>query len=512
MNVLKKNISLVVIILLLCIIPINVKAIPGCCSWHGGEAGCSGGQTLCADGTVSSCPCDGTNSSIHGNSSNSNSQTQSEPVSIWVYIIGFGVFWGGLYLFTHFIEFGEKVSANNKENKRRKRQIEEKQREEELKEQKENDIESIIKSDSENSISVEEIDDELIRRFTSDDLLKIINSNSDDIFYLIDEVNAKKNGYTEREIFDNLCIKILENQKLTPLHNKCIKYLLEKKLINNYETIFVIMLQNKHISLAKYVMNNCNDIKFNFSKHCYLNGEYKSYTEFIFESLLEINDLSLAEKIALKENLSLYLSTSFFENTYDKNDEYKYQLLSVLEKNEKYFHIDIESIFERKINNCNDDEAIIKVIDFYSKINCVLEEKGYYLVFLFIKNQNINCLQYILDTYKHINLDKCIEDNLNDKINGFTPLTYACHRKSSAIVEMLLDYGANGDFPDKYGDTPLAYACYLKNTKLIKMLYERGYRFKNSSDNESLESYMKEKKTYLLPYVYVHKLYKSKKK
>ncbi len=120
MNVLKKNISLVVIILLLCIIPINVKAIPGCCSWHGGEAGCSGGQTLCADGTVSSCPCDGTNSSIHGNSSNSNSQTQSEPVSIWVYIIGFGVFWGGLYLFTHFIEFGEKVSANNKENKRRK--------------------------------------------------------------------------------------------------------------------------------------------------------------------------------------------------------------------------------------------------------------------------------------------------------------------------------------------------------------------------------------------------------
>ena len=121
-------------------------------------------------------------------------------------------------------------------------------------------------------------------------------------------------------------------------------------------------------------------------------------------------------------------------------------------------------------------------------------------------------MQYILDTYKHINLDKCIEDNLNDKINGFTPLTYACYRKSSAIVEMLLDYGANGDFPDKYGDTPLAYACYLKNTKLIKMLYERGYRFKNSSDNESLESYMKEKKTYLLPYVYVHKLYKSKKK
>ena len=76
---------------------------------------------------------------------------------------------------------------------------------------------------------------------------------------------------------------------------------------------------------------------------------------------------------------------------------------------------------------------------------------------------------------------------------------------------MLLDYGADGDFPDKYGATPLAYACYLKNSKLIELLYGRGYRFKNDKDNESLVCYLKEKKTYLLPFVYVHKLYKMKK-
>lgn len=512
MNVLKKNLSLVVIILLLCITPINVKAIPGCCSSHHGEAGCRGNRTVCSDGWVSSCPCDGTNSSINGNSTNSNSQTQSEPVSIWVYIIGFLALWGVFYVLAHFLEFGEKLSANNKENKRRKRAIEEKQREENLKEQKEIDIENIIKSADENSINIEEIDDELLCRFTSDDFLKIINSNSDDVYCLIDEVNAKKNGYTERDIFDNLCCKILENKKLTSLQNKCVKYLLEKRLIKNYETIFTMMLQNQHVSLAKYVMNNCNDIKFNFTKHNFMNGDYKTYTEYIFESLLIINDLTLAEKIAKKENFSFYISTSLFEKTYDQNDTYKYQFLSVFENKEKYLHIDVEGIFEREINKCTDDEEIIKVIDFYSKINCVLEEKGYYLIYLFIKNQNINCLQFILDKYKNINLDKCIEDNLNEKINGFTPLTYACYRKSNIIVEMLLDYGANGDFPDKYGDTPLAYACYLKNSKLIKLLYERGYRFKNDNDNESLERYLKEKKIYLLPFVYVHKLYKSKKK
>ena len=31
----------------------------GCCSWHGGVCGCSGGRALCCDGTLSpSCGCD----------------------------------------------------------------------------------------------------------------------------------------------------------------------------------------------------------------------------------------------------------------------------------------------------------------------------------------------------------------------------------------------------------------------------------------------------------------------
>jgi hypothetical protein len=33
----------------------------GCCSWHGGVAGCSGGRVVCSDGSLSpSCTCNST--------------------------------------------------------------------------------------------------------------------------------------------------------------------------------------------------------------------------------------------------------------------------------------------------------------------------------------------------------------------------------------------------------------------------------------------------------------------
>lgn len=42
-------------------IPINKSALErrGCCSWHKGVCGCSGGRAVCCDGTLSpTCGCD----------------------------------------------------------------------------------------------------------------------------------------------------------------------------------------------------------------------------------------------------------------------------------------------------------------------------------------------------------------------------------------------------------------------------------------------------------------------
>lgn len=52
-----KNIKILLLIILL--IPIGVYAKRGCCSSHGGEAGCaSDGRRICADGTISpTCTC-----------------------------------------------------------------------------------------------------------------------------------------------------------------------------------------------------------------------------------------------------------------------------------------------------------------------------------------------------------------------------------------------------------------------------------------------------------------------
>ena len=59
------------ILLLILLVPINVSARRGCCSWHGGVSGaCRNGYQVCNDGTTSpSCTCSG------GTSSSSSRQT-----------------------------------------------------------------------------------------------------------------------------------------------------------------------------------------------------------------------------------------------------------------------------------------------------------------------------------------------------------------------------------------------------------------------------------------------------
>lgn len=74
------------ILLLVCIIPINVNAQRGCCSHHGGVAGCSGGRQLCNDGTLNpSCVCDGgsSRSRSYSNNSYSNYSIQSQPTYVY---------------------------------------------------------------------------------------------------------------------------------------------------------------------------------------------------------------------------------------------------------------------------------------------------------------------------------------------------------------------------------------------------------------------------------------------
>ena len=68
------------------IFPLGTYAQRGCCSWHGGVAGCdSSGRTICADGSLSpSCTCSGGSSSSSGSSSyGDSSSTYSAPAHVY---------------------------------------------------------------------------------------------------------------------------------------------------------------------------------------------------------------------------------------------------------------------------------------------------------------------------------------------------------------------------------------------------------------------------------------------
>lgn len=67
----KKVVGFILLIVLL--VPINVSARRGCCSWHGGVSGaCRNGYQVCNDGTTSpSCTCSGGTSSSSSSSSRS---------------------------------------------------------------------------------------------------------------------------------------------------------------------------------------------------------------------------------------------------------------------------------------------------------------------------------------------------------------------------------------------------------------------------------------------------------
>ena len=83
-----------VAVLVFCCFINNVEAQQGCCSWHDGVAGCSGGRVLCNDGTLSpSCTCENDYSSYDYNSYSSKDADSSGNFVFWMIVmVGLGLF------------------------------------------------------------------------------------------------------------------------------------------------------------------------------------------------------------------------------------------------------------------------------------------------------------------------------------------------------------------------------------------------------------------------------------
>jgi len=491
----KKIRIILILVLIILAMPVTVYAVPGCCSHHGGEAGCSGGKTVCSDGWTSPCACDGTSrSSNYGTGTNNNNKNSNSKVGITGAIIGGILGFGGLILLGVFIDW---AGDKRKKARNEKYRLEQKAEQKRIETDKETIIKHIIDNKFNVSNELENIDSRTLDNFKSDDLIQILESESENIFTLFDSIRNNEYGYTKERIFDEFTKEVLESNKLNKFQIKCLKYIIKNRYIKNdkytneYPNIFLLALTNKHVEIIEYIINNCEDIKFSF---------YGAEAKQVFTYLLNIDDIELVKKISQTENFNVYVESSMLLEAESSNIKNKYRIMSAL-SNEP---LDIESLINNSIN-FNDDKKIMTDIEALSKMDDFIEENGYYIIFELIKKLNVECIIDILNKYKNIDLNKRI-NSMDKKYDGLTPLTYACYRKSLKVVELLVEYGVDCNFLDKYGNSALAYACAAKSLKIVNILYEKGCRLENDYYNKSIEEAIKTKNiSHLLP-VYITKL------
>ena len=488
-----KRIKIILVsIIFLLIMPISVYAVPGCCSHHGGEAGCSGGRTVCSDGWTSPCACDGTSrSSNYGTGTTNSNKSSNSEVSIIGVIIASILGFGGLMLLGIFLE---KADDNRKKRRNEKYRRLEEQRENELELAKETALKNVCE---ENNDSIENINCQVLDKITCEDLMQLVNSKSETIFNLFDSIHNNNYGYTKNRIFDELGQAILNLKTLTSFQNKCITYIIENRYITNdryankYPEMFLIALKNKHIKIINFIIDNCDNILFNYYND-------KASKDF-YNYLLDINDLELTKKISSKENFKISTDIMLLTESKNINIENKYKILSSLSND----RLNIEK-FYNEIIDFNDENLILESIENLSKMDNFIEETAYYIIFELIKKQKDECISNILSKYKNIDLNKQVV--LGDKkYDGLTPLTYACYRKSSKIVELFISYGVDCNMTDKYENSAIAYACASKSLKIVKLLYEMGNRFGDYRDSY-IEEAIKENRSDRLPPVVISKV------
>ena len=497
------NCVILFIISLVMIFPVNVAARPGCCSWHGGESGCSGNKTVCADGTISSCPCDGTSSSSSYESSSNNSYSSSEDNNGSSTLIICIILIGGFILFAYIIDWWEKSKKEKIERKHKRQRLEQQK----IKEQKINEAQNLktsIISGENIRLLIQNVDLQVLNEITSDDIVEIINANvlnKTDLKYLINKL-IETNDYYQC-ILNSLCDKlssIKPSSQQDSLYNYQ-RYVLEyifKKSDNNYQAVFMKLLTNKELVFIKKILQEQLRCKFKFD-----NKE----TVDLYNALCNINDVDLVKLISISQNVEYNLKYLYYStleiNLENKNYKNLKIYCALFQKNIYFNQYSVLDIFELLIK-LRDIDLVKCYLNECDDVNTFLQKYGTQLIYLSIRKIWIDIIEYILENYKDI--------NLNVIIDGGTPLIYACYKKSYRIVKAMLDYGADVNFTDYAGNYPLVCACESKNLKICKILIEHGATLFSDYQNESLEKAIKKRDVYRLPSVYFYDIYRKNKK
>lgn len=498
------NYILVLLFLLYMNYPVNVFARPGCCSWHGGESGCSGNQTVCADGTISSCPCDGTSSdssysSISDNNyndSNSNSDSDSDDsnstVMFWVILIG------GFILFSFISDWWDSLKYEKMKKEKERERLELQQIEEQNLEKAQELKQHIINGENIN-VLFQNVSVQILKKLTSDDIVEIINAcvlNKNDLKFMINKL-IEIYDY-DLDILKMVCERLSrynclkQNQKLYNYQRFTIEYIL-KMTDCNYYNIFIQLLNNNEISFLKKILKENLKCTFNFDN---------SESKILYDCLCNINDLDLLNLISTNNRITYKFIEVMSKNLETKN--YKnLKIYFILYQDSIYFDkYCIEYIFDL-LTKYKDVEALKIYLSECNEINAFLQKYGVELIYLSIRRLCVEIIEYVLTNYKGI--------NLNVLIDGRTPLIYACYRKSYRIVKAFLDYGVDVNFKDSQNNCALAFACKVKSLKICKILIEHGAMLYNEYNMEAIKKAIKKRDIYELPYVSVYNIYGTRK-
>lgn len=511
MTVSKKIYIFLLVIVFLIVLPVSVMAKPGCCSWHGGESGCDGNKTICSDGTISSCPCDGT-SSVSFDDSYSDSSYNSEyndkdnnslfAIIFWVIVIAGFILWS-------YIDDGMKKIK--RERKQRQKE-EETARIRKIEQEKIADVQNLKRNiiNKENiDVSFDCVSKDSLCKITSNDIAEIINANVLDeaemnhfmgkLFQIYADTFDSSQKYN---FFESLCdnivsINFMNNQKLYDCQKFAIKYIL-KNTSENYKELFLKLIDNDEVAFVRKLLHENLKCKFIF--------DYKETLD-LYYILCDLNDLNLVKLITTKENFiynSQYMYSGVFEK-FLKNRNYKDLKIycALFQKNIYVDKYDLKIIFDL-LTKSQDINLIKCYLDECNDANLFLKKNGAQLIYLLIRRLWIDAIEYILDNYKNI--------NLNVIINGGTPLIYACYKANYKIVKALLDYGVDVNFEDSRNNRALACACKLKKIKICKLLLEHGASLYTQEQNEELKRLLRQRDSYWLSFVSFDDVYSIRKK
>lgn len=299
------------------------------------------------------------------------------------------------------------------------------------------------------------IDHKFKINYTPNDIVDIIRIDK-----LYDEYIKNGNKFDYDNVFD-IYVKIISiSDKKTVLFLN--KHLSELKKLNKKDSIMPILA---YYSRKKKTFKFLSDFGFN-NNVCplkkdqdnivnILSDDYK-WVDFIFET--EVYDSSYGVVHDIEYN-SDYMFNRFLE---------------------EYNNLPIKNIYFR------DESLIVRAIKF----------------------NNYRVAEFLLD-------QECDLSRIESRYStdGFTPLVYSIYKKHYKITKLLIEKGANVNYPDSYGNTALDYACsFAKNLDLCEFIINNGGICSENNMIDKIRYAIEKNDKDLLPNINIEKINELKKK